>query len=77
MAFISAMEQMLLKLKPVLVSSKISHRKASYNRQCAGQKDTKATNSDHHRNTSLPWNNTAEAITGQNQSHTQSHASWL
>jgi hypothetical protein len=54
MAFISAMEQMLLKLKPVLVSSKISHRKASYNRQCAGQKDTKATNSDHHRNTSLP-----------------------
>jgi len=29
------------------VSSKISHRKASYNRQCAGQKDTKATNSDH------------------------------
>lgn len=29
------------------VSSKISHRKDSYNRHCAGQKDTKATNSDH------------------------------
>jgi len=29
------------------VSSKISHRKASYNRHCAGQKDAKATNSDH------------------------------
>jgi hypothetical protein len=29
------------------VSSKISYRKASYNRHCAGQKDSKATNSDH------------------------------
>jgi len=31
------------------VSSKISHRKASYNRHCAGQKDAKATNTYHQK----------------------------
>jgi hypothetical protein len=28
-------------------SRKVSHTKASYNRHCAGKKDTKAKNSDH------------------------------